>query len=360
MLLRVQRVLHLRSRSHIALCLIGVLAIWSLVQHRLVFAPVQYCKSLWVKKDPSVNLVLATMSYQTYEWTSKITVPNAQLVPYVVDKPDAPFHTPENKGHEAMVYLTYLYEFYDDLPDITIFTHGQDGAWHMDGILEWSTAYAINNLDLDEVFRRQYVNLRISWENGCPDWINTTISAHSAEYDPGLKGEEIMMKSSFQQIFPNTTAPELLAQPCCAQFAVTKEAIRSVPRERYQESVKWLQKTNMEDNYSGRVWEHLWQYMFLQKAVDCPIEYKALCRTYHICFEKEEDWDAWKYLDQTRHELEQDLADLRIMRNRALTQRVKNLETKIDSISRKVDPCKEKAIELGKSRRARNRIAGDL
>lgn len=176
-----------------------------------------------------------------------------------------------------MIYLTYMYEFYDDLPDVAIFVHAADEAWHMDGILEGSTAYAINNLDFGEVFRRQYVNLRISWENGCPDWMNTTVTGASPNYDPGLKGEEPLMKDAFQQIFPNTTVPELLAQPCCAQFAVTKEVIRSVPREQYGNGIKWLEDTSLADSFSGRIWEHLWQYLFLQKGVDCPIEYKALC-----------------------------------------------------------------------------------
>jgi hypothetical protein len=57
-----------------------------------------------------------------------------------------------------MMYLTYLYEFYDKLPDISIFTHGLDWPWHIDGALEYGTAYAIEHLDLDEVRRRQYMN----------------------------------------------------------------------------------------------------------------------------------------------------------------------------------------------------------
>jgi hypothetical protein len=82
-----------------------------------------------------------------------------------------------------MMYLTYLYEFYDKLPDISIFTHGSDWFWHIDGVLEYSTAYAIEHLDLDEVRRRQYMNLRISWLRACPNWINTSVAIWSEGFD---------------------------------------------------------------------------------------------------------------------------------------------------------------------------------
>lgn len=258
-----------------------------------------------------------------------------------------------------MVYLTYLHDFYDKLPDITIFTHGQDYAWHVDGILEQSTLYALNKLDLAHVLRRQYVNLRISWDNACPDWMNTTINQISAEYDPELKAEEPFMKPSFKIIFPNETVPEILGQPCCSQFAVTKEAIRSVPQAHYNASITWLKHTYLPDTLSGRIWEHLWQYLFLKKAVDCPDERIALCATYRICFEEEQDWVDWKYYERLVQGFEENR--VRYLENgfTAENRLVSHAEAMIEEYTRKMVPLKNRAVELGMDEKTRKRLADE-
>lgn len=114
------------------------------------------------KHPPSVNLVLATTSSNDFFWTESLSLENYKVIPYIVDDQNAQYHTPANQGNEAMGYLTYMYEFYDHLPDISIFLHGQDAAWHIDGALKYSTANTLNRLDLNEVLRRKYMNLRIS------------------------------------------------------------------------------------------------------------------------------------------------------------------------------------------------------
>lgn len=308
-----------------------------------------------------MHLVLATTFNQSISlgWTANLTIPNLKFIPYIADNLDAAFHPEVNKGNEAMMYLTYLHDFYDKLPDITIFTHGQDYAWHVDGILEQSTLYALNNLDLAHVMRRQYVNLRISWDNACPDWMNTTISQFSEEYDPELKAEEPFMKYSFETIFPNETIPEILSQPCCSQFAVTREAIRSVPRAHYNASIAWLKDTYLPDTLSGRIWEHLWQYLFLRKEVDCPDDRIALCATYRICFEEEQDWIDWKYYER----LVQGFEENRITyleggitpENRLLG----HVEHMIVEYHEKMTPLKRRALELGRDEEARRSVVGE-
>jgi hypothetical protein len=85
---------------------------------------------------------------------------------------------------------------------------------------------------------------------------------------------------AFRANFNVYEVPEILATPCCSQIAVTRERIRGVPREQYKHHINWLLNTNLPDNISGRTWEHMWQHLFLQKAIDCPIEHKAYCRLY--------------------------------------------------------------------------------
>ncbi|KAI1140236.1 hypothetical protein F5Y05DRAFT_377617 [Hypoxylon sp. FL0543] len=234
-------------------------------------------------RNITVNLVLATLSKDDVSWAENIRIPNLNVIRYVSDDMNALYHPPiPNKGREALIYNAYIHDFYDNLPDITIFSHADETPWHMETILNSSMTFAMSHLDLDEVLQRQYFNLRVSWENACPNWINTTKTVT----DTG-KLEEIHMYEAFSKVFPTTQVPEILAGPCCSQFAVTRDAVKRYPRSQYQVNMDWIIDTDLDDFISGRVWEHMWPWLFKGVAVDCDIEWKAYCKMYHICFSPE-------------------------------------------------------------------------
>ena len=276
--------LHTKRSSPLFLYFAAVFMVW-------IFLHCSYAVTDFNQQtsSPSVHLVLSTLSFNDYSWTKNLSSQNYKVIPYMVDDQNAQYHTPANQGNEAMGHLTYMYDFYDNLPDILIFLHGQDYVWHIDGALEYSTAKSLNRLDLTEVLRRKYMNLRISWDIACPNWMNTSITIDSPEFSTKLKGEEPYMKDAFEALFPGDPLPEILAAPCCSHFAVTRDTIRSVPRERYQNAMSWLQNGYMSSSISGRIWEHLWHWLFLKRAVDCLDEHAALCRNYRICFESAGD-----------------------------------------------------------------------
>ena len=312
------------------------------------------------RTPPSVNLVLAGMASLDYSWTSSLEIPRMEVIPYIADDQTAPFHPPANKGNEAIMYFTYMYEFYDKLPDISIFIHGTDMQWHVEPILDGSTSYALTHLDLNEVLRRQYLNLGLSWQFACPNWINTSITENSPDFNPNLKSEEPWVKQAFIDNFPNDPVPEILSAPCCSQFAVTKEAIHLLPRKQYQKSINWIMNTHLPDAHSGRVWEHFWQWMFLQKAVDCPEEFKALCRNYHICFESEAEWEEWKKKDRKKRELvasKKAALEGKIEENKPDTS---DLSWAIAALSGELEAGKQRAMERGRDEKMRNRLAGEL
>lgn len=68
------------------------------------------------------------------------------------------------------------------------------------------------------------------------------------------------MQDSFRANFDVYDIPEFLASPCCSQVVVVKEIIRAVPRAQYNRHIEWLLKTDLKDEISGRVWEHMWHY----------------------------------------------------------------------------------------------------
>jgi len=298
---------------------------------------------------PTVHLVVAATAAENVSWAYKLNVPNLQVIHYVADDQTAPHHPTANRGHEAMIYHTYFHDYYDQLPDIAILTHAQDVSWHMEPLLSHSLSFAISHLDLFEVKKRGYANLRVSWENACPAWINTTISGRD-----GLKLEEQYTRDAFLANFGSTSesrveVPEILAQPCCSQFAVTKETIRSVPRERYVHFIHWLETAAMTDALLGRTWEHMFQWLFAKKAVDCPVEWKAYCSMYHICFDSRREYEEFTDLDYARAELI-DTLDVGLVKTAwhwMIGLRTQDLKQQIGVFSQRINLLKRAAMVRG-------------
>jgi hypothetical protein len=217
--------------------------------------------------------MVASVAADDISWTAQLKdhLPNLNVIR----------QQPVPKGREALMYFTYLYENYDKLPDISIFIHAEESPWHIDPALRQSMTFALTHLDLKQVQRRGYFNLRINWKDGCPAYINTTKSFEESKPN----SEEPYMALAFRENFgEDVRVPDILAGPCCSQFAVTKKAIRSVPREQYRHHINWLTESNWPDQLTGRTWEHMWPWLFKKAAVDCEIEWRSYCQMYGICF----------------------------------------------------------------------------
>ncbi|KAK8855561.1 Ornithine aminotransferase [Apiospora arundinis] len=318
-------------------------------------------------RNVTVHLVLATQARDDVSWADRLRIPGAadlRIIRYVADAPDAPYRPPVlNKGREALMYMTYLHDLYDELPDVAILVHAEDYAWHAEPALGTSMRTMLSRFDLREVLddnndhetqdrkkqgrrarlvnsrassgqsamagdrdsgfntgRRGYANLRTSWLNACPDWINTTKTLEES-----VKQEEPYMREAFLANFgplsfpgddgivlqqqEQEDVPEILAGTCCSQFAVSRSAVRSRPRAQYKRSMDFLATTSWSDYIAGRTWEHLWPYLFRGAARDCPVEWKALCRMYGVCFPggaaEQAAWmDRWRERERLREPLE--------------------------------------------------------
>ncbi|KAF7555935.1 hypothetical protein G7Z17_g1817 [Cylindrodendrum hubeiense] len=107
---------------------------------------------------------------------------DTQIV-YVADQPDAQngLSLPQNKGNEAMVYLTYLIDHYDNLPEVMVFMHGHRTTWHNNALLRRSSALTVNKLRPETVVQRGFVNL------ACDKVLKRTI-----EPMPGVSGPSVL------------------------------------------------------------------------------------------------------------------------------------------------------------------------
>ncbi|KAK0260479.1 hypothetical protein LTS09_004775 [Friedmanniomyces endolithicus] len=253
--------------------------------------------------SPTVHLVIASTKADDTSWTSRLTIPNLTILRYISDDPSAPFHPPKPKGHEALIYFTYLHDFYDALPDLTLFIHASETPWHVEGTLLRNTSFALSNLNLPQILQqRHYFNLRVTWRAGCPAWIDTTKTY--ADYD---EAEEPFMAEAWRANFgAGEPVPETLGGPCCSQFAVTREAIRRRPREQYRVSRDWIVDSTWSDAILGRVWEHMWPRLFTDEASDCGhAERGSLCQMYGVCFWSEGELEGYKELWEERERLKE-------------------------------------------------------
>lgn len=91
---------------------------------------------------------------------------------YTADDLSAPLHPPKNKGHEVMIYLSYIIDHYQNLSDVNIFMHSHRLGWHNNELLETDAVQMVGRLSAERVQREGYMNMRCHWEPGCPAWMH--------------------------------------------------------------------------------------------------------------------------------------------------------------------------------------------
>ena len=179
---------------------------------------------------------------------------------YTVDNLYASRHTPINKGRESLAYLQYIVEHYHNLPSTIVFLHShKDGwpqAWHTD-TLSYSNVESVRSLRTDFVQKNGYVNLRCQETHGCPD----EIQPFRSPAKPGKTAEKVYAQA-WQELFNNTQVPQVVAAPCCSQFAVSRNQVLKRPRSDYEWFYNWVLMTSLSDELTANVMEYTWHIIF--------------------------------------------------------------------------------------------------
>lgn len=116
------------------------------ITRTLILARLSEEITLWAdelaESDPTLSLAIYTVDIDP---TSNITTTN----------PGYNHTVPLNKGHEAMVYLTYIIDHYDDpnLADVSIFMHSHLRTWHNNDFLDSSSATMVSRLRSSHVLK---------------------------------------------------------------------------------------------------------------------------------------------------------------------------------------------------------------
>ncbi|KAF2495229.1 hypothetical protein BU16DRAFT_462032, partial [Lophium mytilinum] len=206
---------------------------------------------------------------------------------YVVNNPSPPpeLSVPQNKGHEAMVYLTFIINNWAQLPRRVIFVHGHRSSWHQEGDI----VALVRSLRLPALESAGYVPLRCDWYPSCPAEIRP-VTHDAVQWGPGVHREDAErgISDAWETLFPGVAVPETIASQCCAQFAVTREAIQKREKKAYEGMREWILNTTLIDDVSGRVLEKLWAFIMTGDAVHCPPPQQCACEYFGQCGDR--DW----------------------------------------------------------------------
>ncbi|KAL4864512.1 hypothetical protein BDV12DRAFT_176054 [Aspergillus spectabilis] len=222
------------------------------------------------------SMVVASMKSDDVSWLHKF-FPDWHKNIYVVDNKKAALTVKRNKGRESMVYLTYIIDNYDNLPDSILFIHSQRYQWHNDDPY-YDGVPMLRNFQLPYLEKQGYVNLRCVWVLGCPDEIHPLSDTHREAVHAGE-----YFKHGFMDLFPGVEVPEAVGVSCCAQFGVTSWKIRERPKSDYVRYRKWLSETDLTDDLSGRIMEYTWHMIFGKDAIHCPSAEECYCKVFGLC-----------------------------------------------------------------------------
>lgn len=178
------------------------------------------------------------------------------------DDPETGYLIPATtRGHEAAAYLTYIVDYYDELPAYSIFIHSKEDHWHND-LFGPRTVDALRNLRFEAVEARGFLNLRCSAAPLCPDaWHPLDPAPH----DVGYLYLHDVFPDVYAELFNVTAAdtPLRVGTLCCGQFAVSRKRIRERPREDYLRILNWVAETDVADSYGiGFLLEKIWHIIF--------------------------------------------------------------------------------------------------
>ena len=309
-------------------------------------------------------MVIPRLQSDNISWISE-ELPDVDTAVYIANNPAAVLHPPKNKGHEVMTYLTYIINHYDALPDILIFMHSHRWTHHNNALLGYDASEMVRRLKSDYVIRKGYVNLRCHWSPGCPEWLHPGNLQESLE-----KQEEVVLSRCWSELFPSDPLPAALGQACCAQFALSKERVLSIPLSRFIFYRDWIARTTLSDYVSGRIWEYSWQFLFTGQSIYCPAEHICYCGGFGLCFGGVSEFEEFEELRRKKQTLEVEAHELRqwralgsttnaeSQRSNASTVRYAYLNSQIEKLSNELEMRKRNALERGLSDRIRAEECG--
>jgi hypothetical protein len=223
-------------------------------------------------------------------------LPEWPSIYYVAGAPDdaklAPDQArlPAEKGGEVMAFLTFIIDYYERLPDTMFFLHGHKDSWHSEPA---DSVWAVNNIRRSTIQEKGFVNLRCQPFPGCPAFFRPLALPKDMISD--RPEAELALADVWIGIFNNTDVPEVIGAPGCAQFAVSRDAVKARPRSEYIHFRDYVMDAfpERDPRFIGFIFEYLWHIIFGRPALDCMPVDECLRDKYGFGVEDRPIEDQW-------------------------------------------------------------------
>jgi|694.fasta_scaffold03604_12 hypothetical protein len=197
------------------------------------------------------KIVLISHYSSNLEWLEKIKQPFVIYSKSIKNDNFINF----NKGQEVPMYLKFIIDWYDKLPEKILFYHDHLNSPHQD----FDSVFIINNLNwnLDSYFS---VNKR--------EWYQT-IDKNSTIEPEGIN----WIKNNwniFEKI--NLSPIDSVSFYSGAQFVLDKNLILQYNKSYYEFLYEWIQKTDLSNYITSRIFEYMWHYLFTNNPIEKQYE----------------------------------------------------------------------------------------
>jgi hypothetical protein len=194
---------------------------------------------------------------------------------YSLAHPDA--HRPD-KGRIANTYLVWIVENYNNIPETLVFlppadTYRRNTLNHHDALIRLQPPF---------IQQSGFANLRCPSQKSPTSCNDKVLKPHEPPHE--FRTLEANIPKIWEQLFGNTThVPQQIATVLGAEFAVSKAQVQKRSVEEYLRYWTWLNKTIMDDDSAGLLFEYIWPIVFGKDAIFCPEPATCGCDLYGRC-----------------------------------------------------------------------------
>ena len=188
---------------------------------------------------------------ENVEWINNFKdISNLRVLVYDHGNSNNPYNIPKNVGNEATVYLKYIIDHYDNLPEYIYLVHAHYRSWHHKGNLYERLEEAIKE-------NKMFININNK------DWKYEDVTRH-----PWYSKIMVLWKDYIEEYIPyeNLINKNFVKDhKSCAQFYVNKSRILRYPKIFYENLYNWLLTTKLITYESSRYMEKLWHIFWEDK-----------------------------------------------------------------------------------------------
>ena len=171
-----------------------------------------------------------------------------------------------NKAQEAVAYLRYIIDHYDELPRRVIFLHDHRTAWHQLDMVDLLHAVRLDAYP--------FFSVNGIWNRG----LRPKDYAHAARFwhENGLD----------RAIGPFPRDNNAIAFMCCSQFVVSRARIRQRPLALWRRLYAWADRTELSNAVSSRIFEWLWHVLLGEPFLSERPDPSRVCGDVDICLNR--------------------------------------------------------------------------